>query len=203
MSRPQNCWNVCKKRKKNRLRNKFSTKLGMKGKKRIIVTLLFFINIIMLVAAVIPHHHHPNGMICMKQDLPVEQQCPKHHHHPESDACCNSECLTRFQSSIPSIHSYSSPDYVFIATLFTDVIIEHLLRPQEKRVKNYYVFRDSLHGTDFYLASRTSLLCFRLKTLLQASCKGVVANLCKPVARTLPYFCSMKLQQQKENKKLK
>ena len=120
---------------------------------RIIVTLLFFINIIMLVAAVIPHHHHPNGMICMKQDLPVEQQCPKHHHHPESDACCNSECLTRFQSSIPSIHSYSSPDYVFIATLFTDVIIEHLLRPQEKRVKNYYVFRDSLHGTDFYRAT--------------------------------------------------
>lgn len=54
----------------------------MKGKKRIIVTLLFFINIIMLVAAVIPHHHHPNGMICMKQDLPVEQQCPTHHHHP-------------------------------------------------------------------------------------------------------------------------
>ena len=48
----------------------------MKGKKRIIVTLLFLINIIMLVAAVIPHHHHPNGMICMKQDLPVEQQCP-------------------------------------------------------------------------------------------------------------------------------
>ena len=46
----------------------------MKGKKRIIVTLLFLINIIMLVAAVIPHHHHPNGMICMKQDLPVEQQ---------------------------------------------------------------------------------------------------------------------------------
>ena len=163
----------------------------MKGKKRIIVTLLFFINIIMLVAAVIPHHHHPNGMICMKQDLPVEQQCPKHHHHPESDACCNSECLTRFQSSIPSIHSYSSPDYVFIATLFTDVIIEHLLRPQEKRVKNYYVFRrlSAWHGfLPCHLASRTSLLCFRLKTLLQVSCKGVVANLCKPVARTLPYF---------------
>ena len=48
----------------------------MKGKKRFIVTMLFFINIIMLVAAVIPHHHHPNGMICMKQDQPVEQQCP-------------------------------------------------------------------------------------------------------------------------------
>ena len=54
----------------------------MKGKKRFIVTMLFFINIIMLVAAVIPHHHHPNGMICMKQDQPVEQQCPNHHHHP-------------------------------------------------------------------------------------------------------------------------
>ena len=50
----------------------------MKGKKRFIVTMLFFINIIMLVAAVIPHHHHPNGMICMKQDQPVEQQCPNH-----------------------------------------------------------------------------------------------------------------------------
>ena len=70
----------------------------MKGKKRIIVTLLFFINIIMLVAAVIPHHHHPNGMICMKQDLPVEQQCPKHHHHPESDACCNSTDFYRATS---------------------------------------------------------------------------------------------------------
>ena len=67
----------------------------MKGKKRFIVTMLFFINIIMLVAAVIPHHHHPNGMICMKQDQPVE----------------------------------------------------HLLRPQERRVKNYYIYRESLHGT--------------------------------------------------------
>ena len=94
----------------------------MKGKKRFIVTMLFIINIIMLVAAVIPHHHHPNGMICMKQDQPVEQQCP-------------------------SVHTDSGPNYVFIATLFTDVIIEHLLRPQERRVKNYYIYRESLHGT--------------------------------------------------------
>ncbi|WP_294628987.1 DUF6769 family protein [uncultured Bacteroides sp.] len=122
----------------------------MKGKKRIIVTVLFLINIIMLIAAVIPHHHH-NGTICMKQDLPVEQQCPvhgHHHHHPDNDACCGSECLTHFQSPIPSVHTDSKPDYVFIATLFTDVIIEHLLRPQERRIKNYYVYRDSLHGTD-------------------------------------------------------
>lgn len=145
----------------------------MKGKKGFIVTLLFFINIIMLVAAVFPHHHHNNGVICMKQDLPVEQQCSNqdnpcsqpcnhpdhqpcnHHssnhypfHHPENDSCCSSECLTRFHSPIPSVQTDNGPDYVFIATLFTDVIIEHLLRPQEKRVKNYYIFRDSLHGTD-------------------------------------------------------
>ena len=125
-----------------------SLKERMKGKKRIIVTLLFFINIIMLTAAVIPHHHHPNGAICMKQDLPVEQQCPKHHHHPASDSCCSSECMTRFHSPIPSFHTDSGPDYVFIATLFTDGIIEHLLKPQERRVKNYYVYRDSLHGTN-------------------------------------------------------
>ncbi|WP_294476740.1 DUF6769 family protein [uncultured Bacteroides sp.] len=121
----------------------------MKGKKRIIVTLLFFINIIMLVAAVIPHHHHPNGVICMKQDSPVEQQCPKHHHHHSAnDSCCSRECMTRFYSPIPSVHTDSGPDYVFIATLFTDGIIEHLLKPREKRVKNYYIYRDSLHGTD-------------------------------------------------------
>ena len=89
----------------------------------------------------------------MKQDLPVEQQCPKHHHHPASDSCCSSECMTRFYSPTPSVHTDSGPDYVFIATLFTDVIIEHLLRPQERRIKNYYVYRDSLHGTDIHRAT--------------------------------------------------
>lgn len=115
-----------------------------------IVTLLFVINIIMLVVAVVPHHHH-NGAICMKQDLSAEQQCPVHghtHHHPANDSCCGSECLTRFESPVPSAHTDNGPDYLFITTLFTDVIIEHLLRPQEKRVKNYYVYRDLLHDTD-------------------------------------------------------
>lgn len=120
----------------------------MKGKKRFIITLLLFINIIMLVAAVIPHHHHADGKICMKHDLPVEQQCPAHHHHPGSDSCCDSECLTRFHSPIPSLHSDYGPDYVFIDTLFTDIIIGHLSRPQEQRVKNYYAYRESLHGTN-------------------------------------------------------
>ena len=56
--------------------------------------------------------------------------------------------MTRFHSPSPSFHTDSGPDYVFIATLFTDGIIEHLLKPQERRVKNYYVYRDSLHGTN-------------------------------------------------------
>ena len=120
----------------------------MKGKKRLIVTMLFFINIIMLVAAVIPHHHHPDGMICMKHDIPVEHKCPAHNHHQGTDSCCDNECMTRFQSPIPSVQTHSGPDYVFIATLFTDVIIEQLLRPQEKRIKNFYVYRDSLNGTN-------------------------------------------------------
>lgn len=119
----------------------------MKGKKRIILSMLLFINIVMLVIAVIPHHHHPDRMICMKHDLPVEHQCPAHNHHAGSDSCCDSECMTRFQFPTPSVQSDNGPDYVLIATLFTDVIINHLLRPQEKRIKNYYVYRDSLHGT--------------------------------------------------------
>lgn len=55
--------------------------------------------------------------------------------------------MTRFHSPIPSVHTDSGPNYVFVATLFTDTIIEHLLRPQERRVKNYYIYREFLHGT--------------------------------------------------------
>ncbi len=120
----------------------------------------------MLVAAVIPHHHHPNGMICMKQDLPVEQQCPTHHHHPGNDSCCSSECMTRFYSPTPSVHTDSGPDYVFIATLFTDVIIEHLLRPQEKRIKELLRLPrlSAWHGyTPCHSSSCPSLLCFCVK----------------------------------------
>lgn len=123
----------------------------MKRKKPIIVALLFLINIIMLIVAVIPHHHHSDGMICMKQDLPVEQQCPAHH-HPENDSCCSNECMTRFHSRTPSVQPDSGPDYVFIATLFTDFIIEQLLRPQERRIKHYYIYHDPLHGTDIHRA---------------------------------------------------
>ena len=74
----------------------------------------------MLVAAVIPHHHHPNGMICMKQDQPVEQQCPNHHHHPASDSCCSSECMTRFHSPIPVSYTHLDVYKRQARSIFTD-----------------------------------------------------------------------------------
>lgn len=121
----------------------------MKGKRKVIVTWLLFINIIMLIAAVFPHHHHYDGIICIKQDQPIEQQCPIHHHHSsENHTCCDDECMTNFQSPAPSVQTHNGPDYIIIATLFTCDIIEHLLRPLEKRVKNYCIYRDSLHGTE-------------------------------------------------------
>ena len=137
----------------------------MKRKKRYIVTLLLFINIIMLTVAVIPHHHHPNGAICMKQDLPVEQQCPKHHHHPASDSCCSSECMTRFHSPIPSFHTDSGPDYVFIATLFTDGIIEHLLTTRETGQELLRLPRLAARDEHppYHLSPRPSLFCFRVR----------------------------------------
>lgn len=120
----------------------------MKGKKRFVLTTMFLVNIIMLAVTVFPHHHHSEGVICTKQDLPDEEQCPIHH-HPEDDSCCSFDCMTRFHSPTPPSHTNSKPDYVFVTTLFTDFIIEHLLQPLEKRMKDDYVFRDSLHGADF------------------------------------------------------
>lgn len=117
------------------------------GKKRIILFFMFFISMIMLAVPVIPHHHHANGIICMKNDRTPEPQCPKHHHHQDNDSCCNDECLTRFNSPAPTVQPDSGPHYVFIATLFTDFIIENLFKPQERRIRNYYAYRESLHST--------------------------------------------------------
>ncbi len=128
----------------------------------------------MLAVPLVPHHHHADGVICMKNDLsgdplcsdhqqctnqqecaghhqyPSQQQCPGHHqHNPENDACCNDECLTRFQTSVPASHiDLVQPQHGFVAILFTDYIIECLLKPQEQRIKDYYVYRESLHGTN-------------------------------------------------------
>lgn len=121
--------------------------------KRYIVYLLFLISIVMLGVPAIPHHHHANGVICMKQDLPVNDQCPTHHHHDGNDTCCSDGCLTRFDSPTPSIQVDNGPHYVFVATLFTDFMIENLFKPQEKRIKNYYAYRETLHGTVLNRAS--------------------------------------------------
>lgn len=121
----------------------------MKKNNRYILTLLFLINIIMMIAPVIPHHHHADGVICMKQDLPVESTDFPQHHQTENDACCDSECLVRFHSPTLSVHTDSSPHYEFITTLFTDILIERLLKPQDKQLnKGYYLYRESLHNTN-------------------------------------------------------
>lgn len=98
--------------------------------KRYIVSFLLFISMIMLVVPVIPHHHHADGVICMKNDLTPDPQCPKHYHHPDNDSCCNDGCMTRLNSPTPSVQADNNPHYLFTAILFTDFIIENLFRPQ-------------------------------------------------------------------------
>ena len=53
----------------------------------------------------------------------------------------------RLNSPTPSVQADNNPHYLFTAILFTDFIIENLFRPQERRIKNYYAYRESLHGT--------------------------------------------------------
>lgn len=84
--------------------------------KRYIVSFLLFISMIMLVVPVIPHHHHADGVICMKNDLTPEPQCPKHH-HPGNDSCCNDGCMTRLNSPTPSVQADNNPHYLFTAIL--------------------------------------------------------------------------------------
>ena len=116
--------------------------------KRYILYFLLVISMIMLAVPVIPHHHHADGMICMKPDVTPEAQCPAHNHHHENDSCCSNECLARFSSPVPNVQTDLGPQHVFIAILFTDFIIENLLRPQERQLTNEYVYRESLHGTN-------------------------------------------------------
>lgn len=119
----------------------------MKEKRRYISILLLTVNLLMLIVTLIPHHHHFDGTICMKQDIPAEQQCPTQH-RPQHDTCCNDECMTRFHSPSPNLQNTYGPVYLFVATLFTDTIIEHLLKPQERRFRNYYIYREALHDAN-------------------------------------------------------
>lgn len=121
----------------------------MEKDKRYIFFLLLFVNIAILMMPVVPHHHHSNGLICMKSDLATDHccTCPQSH-HSHQDSCCSTDCITHFDSRIPSFEIDSSPNYVFVATLFTNLIIENLFRPRERRIRNAYVYRESLHGTN-------------------------------------------------------
>lgn len=103
----------------------------------------------MLAVPLVPHHHHANGVICVKHDVVPEAQCPEHNHHHKNDSCCSDECPTRFSTPAPNVQVDLGPQHVFIAILFTDFIIESLLRPQEKQLANGYAYRESLHGTNF------------------------------------------------------
>ncbi|MEG1563581.1 MAG: DUF6769 family protein [Bacteroides sp.] len=115
--------------------------------KRYKLILLFIVSILMLVMPVVPHHHHNSGEVCMKNDLTPEQQCPTHHH--SDDACCNSGCMARFSSSTPTVQTdCGQPHYILVATLFTDYLLEQLLRPQERQNKNNYAYRENLHGAN-------------------------------------------------------
>jgi hypothetical protein len=117
-------------------------------KKRYIVNLLLFVNMLVLMAAVIPHHHH-EGIVCLKQDITQDDpQDATTHHHPQDDACCNNGCLTHLFSSTLAAHTDTTPIPVLILTLFTSYIIGHLLRPRERHVKPYYIYRETLHGIE-------------------------------------------------------
>lgn len=120
----------------------------MKKEKRHIFYLLFFISIIMLVVPVIPHHHHANGAICMKQDAVPETQCPVHHqHHQDSDPCCDSECMAKLQSPVPTAQMDIIHPVQFAIILFHEPLFRLLILPQQQALRTESVYIESLHGT--------------------------------------------------------
>ena len=109
---------------------------------------MLFVSIIMLAVPVIPHHHHANGVICMKHDIAPESSCPHHHHHQANDSCCDSECMTQLNSSVPSIQVDHGPQHILIAILFDDNLLRNLFDPQERQLRDNYAYLESLHGTN-------------------------------------------------------
>lgn len=131
--------------------------MDMKRREKHIAVIFLFISMLMLVASVIPHHHDAKGAICMKQDTTAGHQCPLHHddnHLPTDNSCCHADCLTRFDSPLPSTtQPDSDPHYLTVTILFTDMLIEQLLRPQEKQSGSYFVYKDSPYDSGHH-ASR-------------------------------------------------
>lgn len=119
--------------------------------RRYIVYFLMVISVIMLVAPLIPHHHHSNGIICMKDDI-KDVECPHHHHHHHhhnDDPCCTSDCMTTFESSVPTQQlDEVQPQYFYITTLFTEPLLRFLTTLEEYTVhRSDHVYLESLHGT--------------------------------------------------------
>lgn len=104
----------------------------MQKKRKYISLFLCMISLFLLVISSLPHHHHDEGGICFKKDL---AEHPIHHH--ADDTCCNDQCIAQIQPLHPSgAEKIVSPDYFLILTLFTVPLIEWLLQPQQRVLKN-------------------------------------------------------------------
>lgn len=122
--------------------------MGMK-KRRHIACLLLFISVVMLIVPVVPHHHHDDGSICMKSDLPAEGCCHQHDDTCAEHCCCDTGCMTThfFQQVPQSGGDNLLPDFVWVATLFTEPLLRLLLLPDVTDVRQKSVYLESLHGT--------------------------------------------------------
>ena len=116
----------------------------MQKKRKYISLFLCMISLFLLVISSLPHYHHDEGGICFKKDL---AEHPIHHH--ADDTCCNDQCIAQIQPLHPSgAEKIVSPDYFLILTLFTVPLIEWLLQPQQRVLKNQaYHYLERLHSS--------------------------------------------------------
>jgi hypothetical protein len=72
-----------------------------------------------------------------------QQSHPDHH---DEDPCCNDGCMTKFHSLLSSLNIDWSAQHTFIMVLFDDFTISSLFVPQERLMKRYYVYIETLHS---------------------------------------------------------
>lgn len=116
--------------------------------KRYIAYFLFFISMLVLVVPVIPHHHHEDGTICMKSDLPSDGCC--HHQDACSEHCCyGAGCMTtHFYQQAPNPDQHSlQPGFVWVNTLLPELLFKFPALSEETRIRQVFVYIESLHGT--------------------------------------------------------
>lgn len=105
------------------------------------------ISMVMLIVPLIPHHHHSNGIICMKDDI-RDTECPCDHHHPDDDPCCTSDCMTQFESPVPTSQPDGmQPQHIYSITLFTEPLLRFITQPGERGFRRDHVYPESLYGT--------------------------------------------------------